>query len=528
MRTPSISSAGHASLLVSDDGLSHHRAMVRLPRSLLPAGLLLSLVAPTTGRADGSHAHFERGRSDHPPAGVTFSAGPAAAPGVSFTSGVRIESHADAPPTRHEVAPARVAEAPSPPVVAPVRAPSRAHATEIREVEQTPVAVEPPPSTCHLAGSVRHIELDAHGMRATQVSLATRGDRVIALVSLARNAPLRAVHQGLQFPEARLVIDDGNHLTVTRTLGVEPDAAIAVAEDARVFVVAYEHLDGAVRVPGAEPSVLVTVLDPSGHVASAPHTIDGTAGLRIDSSVVPFGAGAAVVLGRECITSDGAHGPVTESLFVFDEASGLARAPIALTDAQGDETLSRHRVGLAPSLDGTALRATWSIPSGHDTGVWSAQFDGVTLGVPSRVIDRAAWGTEVSADGTGVLYRSGGEQGLPVGLFYRSFESGSHEVALGAGWDPDVAMVRGTWLVAGVALQGTDGHAIDAIVAAARPGEPLRAVNTPDASEATLGDAIDVEMASTTDGVAVGWIEPAATDPTGASRRLGMARVVCR
>ena len=336
------------------------------------------------------------------------------------------------------------------------------------------------------------------------------------------------VHDGLVFPESRLVIDTGHDVSTRRTLGVEPDATIALAQDGRVFVASYERLEGSARVPGAAPSLRVAVLDAEGHVSVAPHTIDGTAGLRIDSSLVPFGAGVAVVLGRESVLEDGSHGPVRESLYLFDEAGSLAREPVAITDAQGDETLSRHRVGLAVTEGGTSLRTTWSVPSGHDVGVWNARFDGLQLGAPSRVVDRAAWGTEVSADGAGVLFRSGGEQGLPVGLFYRGFEAGSREVALGAGWDPDVAMVNGNWLVAGVALQGADGGPVDAVVAAARAGEPLRAVATPDVADGVLGDAVDVEMASTSDGVAVGWIDPGSSEPGGSTRRLGLARVVCR
>ncbi|MEI8254437.1 MAG: hypothetical protein WCJ30_02070 [Deltaproteobacteria bacterium] len=453
---------------------------------------------------------------------VTFSAGAMTLPGVTFTPGARIVA-----------ATVSAAVAPVAPLAPVVIAPARVETPTIPSVvvaavEHVPDAPASSASRCALDGAVRHVDLDSHGLRATQIALAARNDRVVALVGMARNAPLRAVHTGLVFPESRLVIDDGRTVALTRTLGVEPDAAIALAQDDRVFVVGYELLEGSARTPATQPGVRVVVLDSQGHVASAPRTIDGTAGLHIDSAVVPYGAGAAVVLGRESVLADGVHGPVRESLYLFDEAGGASREPVLVTDAQGDETLSRHRVGLACIDTGEELRATWSVPSGAEAGVWAARFDGTQLGALSHVVTRGAWGTEVSGDGAGVLFRSGGEQGLPVGLFYRGFDLAAPEIELGAGWDPDVAMARGFWLVAGVSLQNAAGRPVDGVIAAARPGEALRPVATPELEGATLADAIDIEMVPLRDGVAVGWIEPGSAEPGGAERRLGLARVICR
>jgi hypothetical protein len=141
-----------------------------------------------------------------------------------------------------------------------------------------------------------------------------------------------------------------------------------------------------------------------------------------------------------------------------------------------------------------------------------------------RLFDRVAWGSEVSGDASGAFFRSGGERGEPVGLYYRGFEAGSRTVALGAGWDPSVAVSHGWWLVAGVALQSPDGSSLESVVAAARPGQPLRAVVTPEVGEPALADAVDLRMVGTRNGAAMAWIEAA---ESGSTRRLGVARVTC-
>jgi hypothetical protein len=220
---------------------------------------------------------------------------------------------------------------------------------------------------------------------------------------------------------------------------------------------------------------------------------------------------------------DGSHGAVRESLFTFDANGALAHEPVTVTEEQSDDTLAAHRVGLASRDDGS-MRMTWSISSGPRAGVWTARFDGSSLATPVRLFDRAAWGSEVSGDANGAFFRSGGERGEPVGLFYRSFEAGSRTLALGAGWDPSVAVSRGWWLVAGVALQSPDGSPLESVMAAARAGEPLRAVVTPEVGAAAIADAVDLRMVGTRTGAAMAWIE---TAESGGTRRLGITRVAC-
>lgn len=463
---------------------------------------------------------------------TTFNTVGTSPPGVTFTAGAR--SVVDTPTVRTITTAVPDAVAAVRPVCDGASRPRAEIAPRTSQQLEPPdgandqeAAMSPSP-WCQLDGAIRHVDLDARGLRATQVALAARNGRVVALVVMARNAPPRAIHSGLVFPESRLVTDDGHSVTVAHALGVEPDTAIALTQADHVFVASYEQPADALRTPGTPPGVRVVVLDAQGHVAFAPRTIEGSAGLQIDSTVVPYGAGAAVVLGRESVLVGGAHGPVDEALYLFDETGSALREPARVTDAQGDETLSRHRVGLASGANSEGLRATWSVPSGPESGVWTSRFDGTRFEAGMQVTSRGAWGTEVSGDGAGVLFRGGGEQGRPVGLFYRAFDLPTAELALGVGWDPEVAMTQDVLLVAGVSLHSATGRAVYSAIAAARPGEPLRPVTTPELEGATLADAIDLAMVSLRDGAAVGWIEPGSAQPEATGRRLGLARVTCR
>ena len=511
---------------------------------------------------------FEAGRADAPPAGVTFTPGsqlavmaPPPGSSVTFTAGARIEpsesvSPANAAPVdaparaaievpivaSRVAEPVRPANEPITPTALSEPAPSRATAPTVEPVVEriepapsarahatrttaTAATREPPQSaSCHLASPVEYVALEGNGLRGAHLAMAVHGDRVAAMVAMTRPAPARSVHEGLVFPESRLVSWRGTGApVVTRSLGIEPDAEIAFTDGERITVVGYERLDQAARDAHREASVIVATVDATGRVITPSRAIDGSAGLHIDSSLVANGSGSAIVLGRTLNAADGSITAVRESLVAIDRDGTVSHEPVVVTDEQGDDTLSRHRVGLAASPEG--LRVTWTVASGSHAGVWTRTFDGAALGAARRVHDRAAWGSDVSGDGLGALFRSGGEGGTPVSLFYRAFEGHSRAVALGAGWDPTVAMVNGWWLVAGVSLRGNDGTPVDAIVAAARAGEPLRAVAIPEAGESTLAEAVDVRMVTTTNGVALGWIE----ESTSASRprRLGLARVVC-
>jgi hypothetical protein len=527
------------------------------PLAVVSALALVSFASHARGdsapfvRESNAGVHFESGRSDTPPPGVTFTPGAtlaesdarAAAPAaneshpaepvvsVATVVAVTSDSHANATiesPTRAVERDATPAPPPSTTgesraITAPIAVgdASRAHVARTSATR----APESPRenAVCRAPQGTRHLALEGTGLRATHIALAADDERVVALVSMARPAPARHVHEGLVYPEGRLVIDDGNEARVVPTIGTEPDTAIALLTHDRIAVVGYERLDGEAREAHRESAITVAILDAAGRTVVPMRRFAATAGLHIDSSVVRHGDGFAVILGRESTPDDGSRGPVRESLYVFDANGAIAHEPVTVTDEQSADTLATHRVGLASGNDGD-LRATWSVTTGAHVGVWTARITGTRLAAPLRLLDRVAWGSEVSGDGNGAFFRSGGERGEPVGLFYRAFDAGSRVIALGAGWDPSVTVSRGWWLVAGVALQRPDGAALESVVAAARAGQPLQAVVTPEVGEAALSEAVDLDMVGTRNGAAIAWIEAA---ESGNARRLGLARVTC-
>jgi hypothetical protein len=149
-----------------------------------------------------------------------------------------------------------------------------------------------------------------------------------------------------------------------------------------------------------------------------------------------------------------------------------------------------------------------------------------------RVASRAAWGSEIARDGSGVLYRVGGELGAPVRLYYSPWHTTRDPFAVGAGWDPSAVFVRGRLLVAAVPIVAADrgdtpDRTIDALVAASVPGSPTRAISAPADAASGIHRATDFDMAATDDGAVVAWIEPEGTDPDSPGRRLAVARIAC-
>ena len=273
--------------------------------------------------------------------------------------------------------------------------------------------------------------------------------------------------QGLSYPESRVVVlGSSGEPTVLHAPGFEPDAAIALGPNDHTLVVSYAAGESA-RV---QESVRVSLLDAHGALAAPARTVENSAGLKVDSPATAWREGYAVVLGRET-----AGDTMREAIYGFDRQGEANHAPWALTDAQGDDSIGRYRVGLAAANDGAVLRASWTVVAAAQAGVWTRTLNDGHLDEPRRLAARPAWGSEVMPDGGGILYRAGGERSAPVELFFAPAEAGD-SVSLGAGWDPSTAYVRGHLLVAGVTLADADGHDLNTLVAAALPGQPLRAI----------------------------------------------------
>jgi hypothetical protein len=216
------------------------------------------------------------------------------------------------------------------------------------------------------------------------------------------------------------------------------------------------------------------------------------------------------VLGRKGAAEGDGAAPVREDLYRFDASGAQAQTPWRVTDAQSDDSIGRYRVGLGTVAGGEDLAVSWTVAQGRDAGVWTRRLGGASAGAATRLVGRAAWGSEVARDGSGVVYREGGELGAPVRLFYAPWNV-REPFALGAGWDPATAFVRGRVLVAGVVLEGADGAAQDTLVAVSQPGAPARALPAPQDAAASLAGATDSDLAATRDGAWLAWIEPVVT-----------------
>jgi hypothetical protein len=377
---------------------------------------------------------------------------------------------------------------------------------------------------CRLAGEVQRTALDSGELRAVQIALATRGDDAVSLVIMGRSPPPRQIREGMVFPESRLIrLGEHGEPSVQHTPGFEPDAALALDEHGEVAVVSYSRLDVHGDVLSSRPTIRMSMLDGEGHLVGPTQALEGSAGLRIDSPVVSMREGFAVVMGRETAADDGTRGPVHESLFTYGSRDGW-HAPLMITDAQGDDSIGRFRVGLHAVDEGRALVASWTVAAGHDAGVWTRSIRNDSLDTAHRRVARAAWGSEIADDG-GVLFRSGGERSAPVQLFYSPVGGGS-AVALGAGWDPSIAWIDGRLLVAGATLADGRGGDFNALIAEAGPGEPLAALEAPQGTGDALASAVDYDLAATAHGAVLAWIESDGEQAT-AARRVAVARIRC-
>lgn len=483
-------------------------SMTRRP-NVLAAALVVTSAAPSFAHdarnTENSSALARPLFTSGLPGGVTFTPGPISLDGVTFTPG----------PLN-----ARDAE--------PIESNSRASAPPRASME--PLTAPAPASSagaygCALVGEVARVDLAlaSNALRPVQVTLATRGRDAVALVTLGRPG---GAHEGMVFPESRWVTipASGAAPRVFRAPGFEPDASVALGEDGGALVVSYTRLDVRAGPERSRPAVRSLALRADGSAVGAPLTLDQSEGLSIDSPVVAWRGGYAVVLGRESVDASGARGPVREALYVLDASGAPARAPWLLTDEQGDDTIGRYRVGLRAL--GNELRASWTVSAGPSAGVWVRRYD-QGPGEPHRVVGRAAWGSEVAFDGSGVLYRAGGERDAPVELFYSPWEGGEAQ-SLGAGWDPAMAFVRGRVLVAGVSLIDGDGREFSALMAAAQPCRPLRALAAPEEATRGIADAVDMDLAPTEEGALLAWIEPIDPGNELGLRVLRVARVACQ
>jgi hypothetical protein len=418
-------------------------------------------------------------------------------------------------------------------------------------------------TSCGFAGASQPVDLRAGALLPVQVSVASRGARAVALVAMGRPG---ADRHGMAFPEARWVEWNDGRVEVFPTRGFLPGAALALG-DRDATVIAYTRPDP--RTPEARAShtldvdvatqVSVTRLDAHGRTLAGPNDLEGSDGWQIDSPVVLWQHGAAVVLGHP--TQPPGDGGRRAVLHFLDARGHDARAPLELSVDARDGGYGVAPAGLTASPDGASLAAAWVVPDGPIAGVWVRR--GITLDAQPFIPGTAHivetntpvwrrrgtplyprgmwtfrvgqgegfWGPSVTRGGV-FFGRSGttldGAGPITEVLFspWPTDRRATPARALDALLDPLPTWTPGGPMIAGFASPA--GATERALVVAYSPrGErALRTLTLPvDSAAPHPEDAADVAFAPLDSGALLAWID----DPSDRSaRHLELARVTCQ
>ncbi len=407
---------------------------------------------------------------------------------------------------------------------------------------------------CGLDGEVQPVDLHEGGLLPLRVVLASRGGRAVALVTLGR--PLGG-RRGMSFPEARWVEWDGERPRVWPTAGFVPDAAVVLRDrDAAVIAYAAPPLVPPPRERGVPPGeglaelapLLLTRIGREGQPLGSSRVIEDTEGMTLDSPLVAWAGGTAMVLGRD--NPEARDDGRTEALWFLDGVGRSVRAPLVLSTHAREDDFGGPCAGLVASTSGATLTAAWAVPTGGSAGVWVR--DGITLstGLPevpgTAPSPRARRRVAVPSHAARMLLGEGYSAPVvaPWGVMAR------RRARRLAGDAPLTDVVMASWPVArrvdrvfdslwdplpvwgrgGVIVVGMGPEASDALTGAApvvawssyRAG-PLRNV-TIDARD--MVDAVDVAVVPTERGAVVAWLTPVAGED-GLRRRLAIARLGC-
>lgn len=421
-----------------------------------------------------------------------------------------------------------------------LRAPLEPIASEVIAAPTTPTHDAPAPpvvlaagaratwTSCWLDGDVEPVDIHPEALIPVQLTFARRDARVVALVTLARSG---GAQRGMSYPGSRIITWAGDRYSVANTPGVEPDAQIALGDEV-ISVLSYARTDD----ENAPRPITLSRWTLDGHLHAARVELPGTLGLRMDSPLVAWRGGLAVVLGRPPTAPDDDRR--SEALHFFDARGRLARAPLELTPDTRDDSLGTLRAGLASLDDGATLTVTWTT-GGTDGGVWARR--GITLSVTpaaERVSGRDArpfWAPQPTP--WGVLYQRpvAGQEGPLAEVIFAPWQHAGTPLLTGRFWDPLVAWSNGGWISAGLvptpppAGEGTASpEALPDVSFTARDGSRNRSVGAPRESIGGVSDAVDVAIGATDHGAILGWIEPEADETPGAVRRVALARIACQ
>ncbi len=424
-------------------------------------------------------------------------------------------------------------------------------------------ALETTWTACGFDGASQPVDLRAGALLPVQVSMASRGARAVALVAMGRPG---ADRHGMAFPESRWVEWNDGRVEVFPARGFLPGAALALG-DRDATVVSYTRPDP--RTPPERAShtldvdvatqVAVTRVDARGHVVMGPNELEGSDGWQIDSPVIVWRHGTAVVLGHP--TEPPGDGGRRAVLHFLDARGHEARAPLELSIDTRDGGYGVAPAGLTAAPDGASLAATWVEPDGPIAGVWVRR--GITLDaqpfVPgtAHIVEtqtppgrrRAAplyprgmwtlrvsqgegfWGPSVTRGGV-FFSRAGtvldGAGPLTEVLFstWPSDRRASSARVLDALLDPLPAWTPGGPMIAGFASPAGATERALVVAWSSRGERSLRTITLPVTADAPHPeDAVDVAFAPLDSGALLAWID----DPLDRrARRLELARVTCQ
>jgi hypothetical protein len=408
---------------------------------------------------------------------------------------------------------------------------------------------------CDLAGTPTTVDLRAGELLPVSVSLASRGERAVALVSLGRPGGNR---HGMLFPESRWVEWNNGEVQVFPGRGFLPGATLAMT-DRETTVLAYQRVDPSTPEERNQPypdvhlpmAVAITQVEAGGRIVHGPNQLERSEGWQIDSSLVRWDHGSAVVLGAPVNPPEDSRR--YEVLHFLDARGRPVRPPLELSDQSRDDGLGAPIAGLVAAPDGNSLAASWMIPSGPIAGVWVRR--GITLqaqpfvpgtariadppppapGTPMRRAPswypRGAWSYRV-AQGEGFW----GPITTRGGVMFRRI---TYPIANGAphvevllspwvtGRERPLARALGTW--SDPLPVWSSGGAV--VAAFARTPTTALSVSYTARGERALRDVTlaldasppDVAVAPIRTGALLAWIDA----PPDVSRRLEFARITC-
>ncbi len=371
-------------------------------------------------------------------------------------------------------------------------------------------------NSCGIDGPADTVDLSPGNLTPVQVALASRGARTVALVTLGRPAGGR---RGMIFPESRIVRWEGTRtVEVSRSPGFEPDAQLAL-DEGEASVLSYVATEDDARAA----AIALTGIALDGRVTHPTREVPDTAGMTMDSALVPWRGGVATVLARPVV--DAGHLAGTSELYVLHPDGAPVIPPRELTRDARDDGTGTHRTGLATDDRGTTLTAAWAVPSGGRTGVWVRRGITVTALPPAEHLTGTAglFGPEPSSLGVMARRRAPGADGALTELTYLPDNPRESTRHLGRWWDPLSVYTPSGPIIVGQRV--VHGGAQPTAAVLLHGATELTAVPDPAHRLDSLANAVDVAVAPTPTGAVVAWISEAGADAT--ARRLSLARVAC-